>query len=296
MIIDVPKGSQLPALRNLWQEAFGDTEEFLNTFFATAFSADRCRIATENGTVAAMLYWFDCLFEDRPVAYVYAVATAKAFRGQGLCHKLLADTHRHLEARGYAGTVLVPGSESLFRFYKAMGYEAFGGLRELSCDRAETSVSLTEIDKTEYAALRRKLLPKGGILQEKENLDFLETQATFYKGSDFLLAARTEGDTLYGIELLGNKTAAAGIVCALGCKKGQFRTPGTEKDRPFAMYRPIKKEFRLRNSRAERGRLRHLPIARVRIHSGAFFCCKGSTFLYNKKGGPMPTYFGFAFE
>lgn len=260
MTIDAPKESMLPALRNLWQEAFGDTEDFLNTFFTTAFSADRCRVITQNGTVVAMLYWFDCLLSDRPVAYVYAVATGKDFRGQGLCHKLMEDTHRHLKTLGYAGTVLVPGSEALFGFYERMGYEAFGGIRELHCDHAETSVSLSEIDKAEYAALRQKHLPKGGILQEKENLDFLETQAAFYKGSDFLLTARREGNTLYGLELLGNEAAASGMVRALGCEKGTFRTPGTANDRPFAMYRPL-----------------------TRVQA-------------NKKGGLWPTYFGFSFD
>lgn len=40
MNIDAPFTSQFSDLRNLWQEAFGDTEEFLNAFEATAFSAN----------------------------------------------------------------------------------------------------------------------------------------------------------------------------------------------------------------------------------------------------------------
>ena len=254
MIIDTPKEVHLPALRALWKEAFGDTDDFLDTFFTTAFSADRCRVVTENDTIAAMLYWFDCLFEDRSVAYVYAVATAKSFRGQGLCHNLMEDTHRHLTELGYTGTVLVPGNEALFHFYEEMSYRTFSGIREISCSCADFSASMTKITKTEYAALRRIYLPKGAVLQENENMDFLETQADFYKGTDFLLAARAEGDTLFGLELLGNETAAAEIVRALGCKKGRFRTPGSKTDCPFAMYRPI------------------------------------------KKGGPVPTYFGLAFD
>ena len=47
---------------------------------------------------------------------------------------------------------------------------------------------------------------------------------------------RLEG-FLWGLELLGNKEAAPGILKALGCMKGRFRTPG--KDQPFAMYLPL---------------------------------------------------------
>lgn len=241
MTIDAPKRENLPALRALWQEAFGDTKEYLDTFFATAFSYERCRIVIADGQVAAALYWLDCSFINQPVAYVYAVATAKAFRGQGLCHRLMEDTHRHLKASGYTGTVLVPGTADLFRFYERMGYETCSYIKEFACRALEAPVDITKITDDEYATLRRQFLPNGGILQEKENLDLLKTQAAFYRGTDFLLAARTEGTTLFGIELLGETSSTAAIVHALGCKTGTFRTPGRQSDRPFAMYRPIKK-------------------------------------------------------
>ena len=33
----------IPGLRELWKKAFGDTDEFLDLFFSTAYSPDRCR-------------------------------------------------------------------------------------------------------------------------------------------------------------------------------------------------------------------------------------------------------------
>ena len=35
-----------------------------------------------------------------------------------------------------------------------------------------------------------QFLPQGGVVQEGANLDFLEKQARFFAGHDFLLAAR----------------------------------------------------------------------------------------------------------
>lgn len=240
MTIDAPRQSQIPELRRLWQEAFGDTEEFLDAFGRTAFHAGRCRVAVTDGVVAAALYWFDCLHMGKPVAYLYAVATAEAYRGRGICHKLMEDTHRHLSGRGYKGVVLVPGSRELIRFYEGMGYRVCSTVREFTCIAAaqdEDSVSLRSIDKTEYARLRKELLPEGGIVQENDNLDFLQTQAQFYSGSGFLLTAKKVEDRVIGVELLGDETKAPGIVKALGCKQGSFRVPG--EGRVFAVYRPL---------------------------------------------------------
>ncbi len=233
MTIGKPQNSQWMQLRSLWQEAFADTDAFLDDFAETAFSTDRCRIASVDGRIAAALYWFDCWYLGNRVAYLYAVATAKAYRGQGICHRLMEDTHRHLKQLGYVGVILVPGSESLFKFYERMGYQKCSDIREIHCTASDTAVSVEQINKAEYAKLRRQLLPENAVLQEGENLDFLETQEAFYRGEDFVLAAHGEGSTLLSVELLGNEKAASGILNALGFAKGMFRTYGG--DKPFAM-------------------------------------------------------------
>lgn len=237
MNIDTPLKKQIPQLRTLWREAFDDTEEFLDAFGTTAFSTQRCLCVTLDNQVIAALYWFDCLYRDSPVAYLYAVATAKAYRKRGICHKLMEHTHIHLTSLGYQGTILVPGNQNLFQFYGRMGYTPCSTIHEFDCLGIAPQIPIRQIDKTEYATLRREFLPKDGVLQEKENLDFLQTQVSFYAGSDFLLAAHREGDSLLGMELLGEQTNAPGILHSLGYEKGIFRTPGG--DLPFAMYLPL---------------------------------------------------------
>lgn len=237
MNIDAPNKNHIPALRDLWREAFHDTEEFLDNFGMTAFSTERCRCVTVGEEMVAALYWFDCQHFEGKIAYLYAIATASKYRGQGICHKLIADTHRHLKKRGYEGAILVPGSRELFQLYERMGYQTCSYILEFSCLGMPDEVDLCSIDKKEYGTLRRKLLPMGGVVQENENLDFLETHVKFYKGPAFLLVAHGNADTLYGVELLGDTTVAPRLVQALGYKKGVFRTPGTQK--PFAMYYPL---------------------------------------------------------
>lgn len=241
MIIKMPDEAHIPQLRRLWQEAFGDSDAFLDGFFTTAFAPERCRCAMENGQVAAALYWFSCQCGEQPLAYIYAVATAKNFRGQGLCRKLMADTHTHLKELGYTGALLVPGDSKLRSMYRAMGYEDMTGMQKFSC-RTHQPIALERIDAGQYAALRRELLPKGAVLQEGENLRFLETMAQFYRGKDLLLCAVKEEERLTVLELLGDPKSAPGIVAALGCATGVFSAPGNEE--PFAMGVALTSEFR----------------------------------------------------
>lgn len=239
MTIDRPNPTQTDALRSLWKEAFGDTDAFLDAFWTTAFDPQRCRCVHIKGKPVAALYWLDCSCAGRNLAYLYAVATAKEYRGQGLCKTLMENTHAHLKNLGYAGVVLVPGSEALFSMYAGMGYACFGGMDSVTGVWGLEPVTFHTVERSTYGALRRRLLPEDAVIQERENLAFLETQAEFYEGPDFLLAARLEGRTLQGIEFLGNTRTIPGILRSLDCEHGTFRVPGKS---PFAMYHPLEME------------------------------------------------------
>ncbi len=233
MKIDYPVPEQFHPLRQLWKEAFGDEDAFLDLFFGEIFSSDRCRYVTLDGQVAAALYWLDCRCEDRPMAYLYAVATSKKHRGRGLCRTLLADTHSLLAELGYAGCLLVPGEPGLVEMYGAMGYDPCTTVREFTAEMGRERAELLELTPAEYAVARRDWLPSGGVIQEGESLTFLSKLGKFYRGEDFLLWA---GDG--PMEILGNTDAAPGILATLGKTAGTFRAPGPGRD--FAMYHPLK--------------------------------------------------------
>lgn len=233
MNIDYPLQSQTDELRALWQEAFGDDDVFLDQFFTYGFAPDRCRCLTVDGRVAAALYWFDCSFEGKPMAYLYGVATAKAFRGKGLCRALAENTHQHLKYLGYAGEVLVPAEENLFQMYEKMGYSVCSSVSEFVCTAASEPAQMRKVDAEEFRLLRRQFLPEDGVVQEGDNLNFLQTMADFYAGEDFLVVV-AQGEDFFAPELLGNEQAAPGILAALRHNKGRFRGPGG--GTPFAMY------------------------------------------------------------
>ena len=271
--IQPPLSSQIPKLRQLWKDTFGDSDAFLDMFFETAFSLERCVCVTSYTYLVASLYWFDCEFSGQKIAYIYAVATANEYRGQGICHALMEYTHAHLKAHGYAGAILSPAEESLFSFYEKMGYRTCAYTKEITynltepklllenskCDPClygnikseqtlyffkKTALRLHKISKAEFAQLRRTFLPHNAVIQENENLDFLEKQAVFYTGENFLftvLDSEMDGDGsfsldkhLHGIEFLGDESRIPDILNALGYTSCSFRTIGDGK--PFGMY------------------------------------------------------------
>ena len=237
MIIDAPEKAHIGELKALWKEAFGDPDSFIGMFFEQAYDPRQCRLLRLEGKLAAALYWLDCSFGGEKLAYLYAVATAKAFQGRGLCRRLMELAHRDLKALGYSGAVLVPGSESLFRMYGKMGYEVCAYVREWECGAGLEPAPMEKLTPDSYAALRRKLLPGNGTVQEGKSLSYLASYTQLWGGKDFCAALTQEDDRVVCTELLGNAGRAPEILAALGAKKGCFRGPGRE--RPFAMYHPL---------------------------------------------------------
>lgn len=237
MRIDHPGHAQIPQLLAVWKQAFGDHGGFWETFLETGFDPQSCRCVLLDGQAAAALCWFDGYCGSQKTAYLYAVVTHPGYRNRGLCRRLLEDVHAHLSQKGYASSMLVPEQPALRRMYEKLGYRSCTRVSEISCTAAEAPIPIRTIGPEEYARLRREFLPEGGVIQEGRTLSFLASQARFFTGGEFLLAAYQEEDLLHGMELLGNEALAPAILRALDCKRGHFRIPG--KEREFAMFHPL---------------------------------------------------------
>lgn len=219
------------SMKALWRQAFGDPDVFIEGFFRTGFSPERCRCLYEEGALAAALYWFDFSCRGKKLAYLYAVATDEAFRGRGLCRRLTEQTHEQLKRLGYAGAILVPARPELFSMYEKLGYRPCCPM-----DRHEVSaagnVQAVSISPIAYAMAREKYLPPDSAIVRNGH-DFLQTYNGFYKSDGCIFCAALEKDTVYFQEFLGDTAKLPGAVAALGGKTGIVRLPGTQ---PFAMY------------------------------------------------------------
>lgn len=236
MIINAPKPCHEEELRNLWQEAFGDDDGFLDGFFSVGFSRERCLCLWQDTVLCAALYWFDCTWQDRKVAYLYAVATRRDQQGKGYCHRLMEKTHELLKAQGYAGSILVPGDESLFCFYGNMGYAPCCPMTKVEATAAQAAATLHQITATQYAKLQKDFLPPDSIFHSQLTLAFAGTFAKFYRGEDFACCGGKEDDVFYFQEFLGNEKHLPAILNALKVQKGIYRRTG---GKSFAMYYPL---------------------------------------------------------
>ncbi len=210
MRFEHPKARHVPALRELWKTCFSDGDAFLDSFFSLAYAPERCLCALAGDAPVAMLYWLDCQVDERPLAYLYAIATSPAHRNQGLCRGLIKKALSLLRERGYSGAILVPEGEKLFDFYRRAGFceTVFRGAPQAPSD-------LIPVTAQAYAAARRCLLPPGGVVQEGPALTLLARYTDFYRGDGILAAkAREDGRIL---ECLGGTSQAPPQPWALYC-------------------------------------------------------------------------------
>lgn len=231
MIIDNPHPEHIPVLRSIWKQAFGDSDAFLDAFFDRGFSCDRCRCVFREGEPVAAIYLFDGQWEQKPVAYLYALAVEQAHRGQGLSRLLLAQVHGALQQAGYAGTVLEPASQSLAAYYATFGYRFFGGRQEITACAGETPAEVTQYGKLGYEQARRRFLPEGGVTQEGALTVFLQTQAMLCGNEQFVAAVDVENETV--VEFLGDTNQLPGLLRHLKLEQASVRLPGGA---PASMY------------------------------------------------------------
>lgn len=112
------------ACKELWTEAFGDDEAFTDTFLIRYYSRRRMLGVERDQRLAAMLHLVPFRSALGHTAYVYGVATAAAYRGQGLAAKLMGEAMERIAAEGYDAAVLIPtpGKEWLRTFYGRFGF------------------------------------------------------------------------------------------------------------------------------------------------------------------------------
>ena len=158
--------ADIPAQRELWKLAFGDTDEYLDNFYLHYYRPERAVVLEEDGVVRAMFTWFDTTLtlpggQRFRAAYVYALATHPDCRGRGLAAKLLADADALLRPLGIDLMTTVPAEPSLHNFFAANGYQE-GFVMEQQTIPAPEGVSpvctLRPADPAHYNEVRESLL------------------------------------------------------------------------------------------------------------------------------------------
>lgn len=138
-----PGPSDIPALKALWAEVFGDEAEYIDLFFDRMFRPEDYAVlcgTEEDGTeiilTMAALLPVDLVCDGRrfPISYLYGMATRPTEQGNGFGLKLLKHAAEYCKSIGKSGIALQPADRGLLNFYKKAGYSpAFTGSSNPSC-------------------------------------------------------------------------------------------------------------------------------------------------------------------
>lgn len=161
-------------LRSLWKTVFGDEDEYISLFFDNYFNEAEVMGAIEGSRLVSMLFLLPMKVKTMErsfdAKYIYAVATLPEYRGRGISTKLLDETHKYLKKEGIDLSVLVPASESLFKFYFDRGFKTEFKIDLVSWDRQEPSdietIPLEETDLSSLKYLRDEYFSKSSLYCE----------------------------------------------------------------------------------------------------------------------------------
>lgn len=146
-------------LAELWSEVFGDDKAEIDRFFEEMGGVCDCVLAEAEGKIVAAAYVLSGIqAEDYSCAYIYAVATAEDFRGNGAASEICLQARDMAFDDGADIVATMPATNSLCEFYENL-------LDMVPCFvRGAEGVEFCE-DWETYA----NSLGEGGVL-ESENL------------------------------------------------------------------------------------------------------------------------------
>jgi len=250
-------------LKALWQVAFGDSPEAIEAFFSALYTPGMAIVWEEDSRIASAMYLLDAgltpLTDGTKLhtSYAYALGTLPAYRGQGLGSAVTRAVIARSVELGFDCNVVCPAEESLFPYYRGLGYDHTLSITEDQISRSEAPkfVSTNKVMSTGfsiYFQLRLALSPECATIYTEGYLRYVEQVCTASGGGfvqlevdkqTCLAALDRVGDRLFIREFLPASHAESGVRLLLdhfACQSATLRTgirTGTNalKQRPFVL-------------------------------------------------------------
>lgn len=125
------KPEDLPALKALIGQAFGDGDAFAETSLCRFAGEKNVFVAEEGGVPVGLLAAVPVTCRGRRGAYLNNLAVRPECRGRGIAGGLLDYAARQLALREAGFLVLIPAETGLFGYYEKQGFQKAFGLRRL---------------------------------------------------------------------------------------------------------------------------------------------------------------------
>jgi len=116
-----------PLVRQMWKICFGDSDEFINLYFAHKYKNENTLIYFEGDKAVASLqmlpYTINFYEQEIPFAYLAGLCTLPEYRKKGYMAQLIDKSHQLIAERNIPLSILIPAEDWLFGFYEKYGYE-----------------------------------------------------------------------------------------------------------------------------------------------------------------------------
>lgn len=216
--IRFPLESDYENLKALWQTAFDDSKESLDSFFENTVSPDRVLAVFKEGKPVSALYMLESdIISGKTYSayYIYAVCTHPEYRGKGLMKSLFDELFKVAKGRSIDYLFLVPEEEYLFNIYEKLGFKnGFSYSEKVASKKDFINEGKNKIQKLTYKDYR-KILSESfvnvplAVLKETTFNSFFnsvsgEVKTLSVENEGYVLYEETE-EKLVIFELFGNE-------------------------------------------------------------------------------------------
>lgn len=240
--------SMITTLKEIWQEAFGDSRAYTDFVYANLFTPDNTLVWVEDNHPVAMMTLLPATIHTAAglcaARYVYGVATRRTHRGQGLSSALIRYANDLADQRDEA-MVLVPSDSGLFEFYQKNGYHTAFYYKQLIIEKEQIdkyprqSLPLYEPDARQYETMRVACFGRHGYVSWDEHaIDYRLRENAFaggrcamltHNGDEYLVLYHIGDGTLFVKETTLSERnilpVLSGLAAEFGCDRVQARLP-----------------------------------------------------------------------
>ncbi len=210
--IRLAKAGEATRQKEIWKLCFGDSDQYIDFFYANRYQEDETVLLLQNGEILAMLTMLPITLiaanhSSYNAAMLYAIATHPQYQQRGLATQLMDYAYQYSGRKNIAFSVLVPSETKLFKFYRHQGYQdgfyireakfTSKGIEDLYCGETLHS-TISGITVEEYNQIRNKHL--SGRLY----VSYANEEIAYQKK----LSQQTGAD-IYGIEIGAIKGCAS---------------------------------------------------------------------------------------